>query len=875
MIRAWFGGTGLLAVMVAVTGCGGGGGGNPPEPGVSGIITIESRTRVDSDTADDSRVSEAVSNNSQASAQLLPTTGTVGGYLSFTSGSYPNGGEFTFNYVIDSQDYYRINLSEGDRVALQVFQASGLAEPGVRMEILDERDTLVFDSNKIQGPPFTKVMEASDVEFAPHTVRLSTSSGGPFRYVLTVAAEGTASVMNTAYAEPEFRLDEAVVAFKPGAMAQANTAGVASSLAVAGARNLGGGAWKVTRAGQGDVKVLSAPERKARRTETLNWIRELGQRPDVAVAEPNYIYHAQAVNPDDDPLYPRQWHYPLINLPVAWQAAPNAGSNVGVAVLDTGLFSMTPGSFGNWHPDIHVNVITFTGGRPILDYVSGDLDIDNEPGRDTNPADPGDGKSQSSNFHGTHVAGIVAAVDNTEGVVSVAPQSTLWPVRVLGRDGSGSLDDLIAAVNWAATQTNIHVINLSLGGVGPSTTLRTAIDTAFDKGKLVVAAAGNQNSDELTYPAAFERVVGVGAVDGAKVRASYSNIGGSVDLVAPGGDASRDANLDGNADLIISTWGFDDGGSFEPGYAGLQGTSMAAPHVAGIFALMKAVEPSIDAQGFFALLANGDLTENVGNETEYGAGLIDALKAVDAALEGDIPTVLGASPTVLQFSSALVSQQLAFTRHPSDAKITVQGVTIEVDWLNVGGELAAGSEPPDSVDVSVDTKGLEPDKTFSTDLLIDYNSADNAELRTLAIPITMQLGDPADERNAGRHYVLLVSTDDSRETVEQAVVNASGGEYSFAFSNIESGEYFLVAGTDMDNNGFICESGEACAEYPVNGSPEKIVIGDAPISGVTLNTSFRRPTISSLGAPRIGFEGYRLKDHNAQPGQPAKRVESR
>ncbi|MCK5865135.1 MAG: hypothetical protein KAG87_08235, partial [Marinobacter adhaerens] len=87
------------------------------------------------------------------------------------------------------------------------------------------------------------------------------------------------------------------------------------------------------------------------------------------------------------------------------------------------------------------------------------------------------------------------------------------------------------------------------------------------------------------------------------------------------------------------------------------------------------------------------------------------------------------------------------------------------------------------------------------------------------------------------------------------------------------GEYFLVAGTDMDNNGFICESGEACAEYPVNGLPEKIIIGEERVTGVTLSTSFRRPTIASMGLPRTGFEGYRLKNPGSTAAEPVRNLE--
>jgi serine protease len=143
-------------------------------------------------------------------------------------------------------------------------------------------------------------------------------------------------------------------------------------------------------------------------------------------------------------------------------------------------------------------------------------------------------------------------------------------------------------------------------------------------------------------------------------------------------------------------------------------------------------------------------------------------------------------------------------------------------------------------------------------LVITYQ-ADGAPAATLMIPVSLSLGSSSDERNAGRHYVLLVSADDERDTLEQAVVSASRGRYEFAFDEVEAGEYFLVAGSDMDNNGLICENGEACAEYPVNGLPEKIVIGEEPVGGVRLSTSFRRPTITSLGLPRVGFEGYRLR----------------
>jgi serine protease len=443
----------------------------------------------------------------------------------------------------------------------------------------------------------------------------------------------------------------------------------------------------------------------------------------------------------------------------------------------------------------------------------------------------------------------------------------------LGRDGAGTLDDLVAAMNWAATNPDIDVINLSLGGVGPSTVLETAINRADANGKLVVAAAGNQGTDELTYPAAFERVIGVGAVDAGKVRASYSNFGGSVDLVAPGGDATRDANLDGNADLVISTWGVDDGGEFIRSYAGLQGTSMAAPHVAGVYALMKGVNNEMVTPGQFrAWLASGALTENLGNSVEYGAGLINALKSVDVALDGSVSTIVLPSPAAIEFDLARFSSNVDFAVYPEGESVVVDGVTFDTDLIALDPALTVGNSLPGSVTVSVREANVVEGQTYSTIIAIDYRVG--ADPGTIEIPVSIDLRELADERDAGRHYVLLVSPDESRETIEQRVVTARDGSYSFSLDNIEPGEYFLVAGTDMDNNGFICESGEACAEYPVNGLPEKIVIGEQRVTGVTLSTSFRRPTIASMGLPRIGFEGYRLKNHGNTTAEPVRNLEA-
>ncbi|MDK8463702.1 S8 family serine peptidase [Marinobacter sp. SS13-12] len=865
---------GLMSLLLLLSGCGGGGSGggaeNPPD--VAGVIDIESGTRVDSDTADDFRLDQSVDNGSPGSAQALPSGATVGGYLSFIEGTYDTGTPDQFDFVTDTADFFVTELSPGDRVAVQMFLSPDqrLPLPDRTLRILkQEGGDLVPKYSDTASDTLRALMVTlpADAETGSYLIEVSTAGGIPFRYVLTLADQASPSVMNTSYTDPAFMVDEAILSFDadPGSVA------MAAAMAVSERRNLGRGAWLMRRDSARNLATMSARQVEDAREDTLDWIRELREQPGVAAAEPNYLYTSQQVAPDDDPLYDRQWNLPLTRAPMAWQAAPDAGLGIGIAVFDTGVFRSPPTTGGAWHPDLDENVRLISG--EIMDYVSGDLDIDQEPGRDTNPADPGDGKTRSSNFHGTHVAGVAAAVDNVQGIVGMASGASIYPVRVLGRDGVGSSADLIAAVNWAAGRSEIDVINLSLGGLGPSNALKSAIDAAWagGNGQLIVAAAGNQGTDEPTYPAAYPNVIGVGAVDGAGKRASYSNVGESVDVVAPGGDASRDANQDGTADVIVSTWGRDDSGSFEPGYAGLQGTSMAAPHVAGVYALMKG-ESTITPGEFRSLLRSGALTEEVGPAFEYGAGLINALAAMDAALDGNFPITLGASPSALQFNSAVLSAELEFSAYPEGEPITIIQVTAGAEWLNLGERPADLSQ---SLVVSVDTSGLENNKRYTTELEIEYDPQ-NGEAGTLTVPVSLRLGTSADERDAGRHYVLLVSADDNRDTIEQVVASASGGQYRFAFDQVEPGEYFLVAGTDIDNNGLICENGEACAEYPVNGLPEKIVIGDQPLSGVRLSTSFRRPTIAAMGLPRIGFEGYRLKSdgEKEQDNVPIRRLEN-
>lgn len=871
----------LLAGSVLIAGCSDSSTGNQPD--LSGTIAIETNTRIDQDTADEIRLGGLTADNNQPeNAQPLPANATVGGYLSANQAFY-TGSASNFIYYQDTVDFYTANLIAGDRISLQVF-SSPSSILGIHNEAPTRQVRVLKSDASGLSEVVTPVSGAGDLdpvlltlpagfESGSYLIEISTSGNGmPFRYVLSLADLTTTTGFNAGYSDPSFVLDQAIVRMEPQAGARTMPSNMASAMGVMAQKHLGRDAWLVQRGNSG-VQLLSRQASYETRKATLEWVHSLGKQPGVALAEPNYVYTSQAVSPDDDDFFNRQWALPFMQTPLAWQAAPKAGEGVGIAILDTGVFRSPPTTSGDWHPDLNANIRLIT--NEIMDYVSGSLDIDGETlvgtnGRDFNPADPGDGKAQSSNFHGTHVAGIAAAVDNTIGVVGVAPKALIYPVRVLGRDGVGSSADLIAAINWAASRPEIDVLNLSLGGLGESDTLKRAIDLAWDEGKgqLIVAAAGNAATDKATFPAAYDNVVGVGAVDAAGVLAGYSNIGPSVDLVAPGGDASRDANQDGFADVIVSTWGTDEEGNFVPGFAALQGTSMAAPHVAGVYALMRGEAGNLMTPGrFISLLKAGSLTRPVGPAFEYGAGLIDVLAAMDATLEGSFPVTLTSLPTAVQLNAAVLSTELLLTAFPEGEEFTVTNITASAEWLSAAVDPDKTGLASATVVVTADATGLDPQQRYATELVIAYDPV-NDTARTLTIPVSLQLESAPDEKDAGRHYVLLISAEGENEgeAVLQRVVTTTNGRYEYAFNDVEPGEYFLVAGTDTDNNSFICENGEACAEYPVNGLPESISLGDSPQSGAVLNTSFRRPTINALGLPRVGFEGYRIKQEPVRKG---------
>jgi serine protease len=298
-------------------------------------------------------------------------------------------------------------------------------------------------------------------------------------------------------------------------------------------------------------------------------IERLASAPEVEYVEPNGQLHA-FFKPNDTG-FPVQWNFRMLDAERTWDIQKGDASVV-VAVLDTGIAYE---DFGPYRKAPDFGDTTFVAG---FDFINNDAHANDD------------------NFHGTHVASTVAeATDNTEGVTGFAFRCALMPVKVLDHNGDGSFFDVAEGIDFAARNTSVKVINLSLGGEGNSTTVRMAIDRAVAAGITIVAAAGNDGRGTVSFPAALPNVIAVGAVDGRKQRAPYSNFGAEIDLVAPGGDNRRDDTgpnnvADGRPDGILQQTLDPDSaerGIYNDfGYFFVTGTSQSTPHVAAVAALL-------------------------------------------------------------------------------------------------------------------------------------------------------------------------------------------------------------------------------------------------------------------------------------------------
>jgi subtilisin family serine protease len=346
--------------------------------------------------------------------------------------------------------------------------------------------------------------------------------------------------------------------------------------------------------------------------------------PSVAAAAPNYVRRAQ-VTPNDA-LFTYQWGLRQIDAPGAWNVQRGAPGVV-IAVLDSGV---DPG-----HPDLAGKLLP---GANVLAVDPAPPDAPT-----TCPANP----TVRDDFdHGTHVSGIAAAQpDNGVGVAGVAWEPLILPIKVLDCTGNGSDAQIIAGIDYAISH-GAWVINLSFGGPGDSAVLDAAVERAWRAGIVVVAAAGNAGSDVPYYPAASPHALAISATDQSdRFVSSFtpggtqgSNFGSWVSLAAPG------VSILSTYPTYMPSW------HIQPGYQFKDGTSMAAPFVSGVAALLFSLHPTYPPDRIAGLMfisadrltscPGGCAYDEHGRNDYYGHGRVNAARAVRIAQAIDLPLVL-------------------------------------------------------------------------------------------------------------------------------------------------------------------------------------------------------------------------------------------
>lgn len=786
-----------------------------------------------------------VDNDTPTQSQPVSNPALISGYAAATPTGNAND---RFGSSSDPLDAFRMTITAGQVLQLRIADWNPQAPTAVDLDLLvfavADTSTVLFASRG------TGASEAITVPSTGEYHVVVSAFAGRSNYTLSVASG--AAMASELDLDTPLREDEIIVRFDDGPGGKAprrELAEWADLLGLEAKQGLAGEPMLLRLSAEPKARqraLLSLGVGKSAREASLpggfgvaesqraRWqligaIKALRGRPEVRYAEPNGVARPAAI--PNDPGYPLQWHYPQINLPAAWDVSTGSPEVV-VAVIDTGV---SP------HSDLSGQIRSDLGA----DLISSALNACDGDGPDFDATDPGDGQGcgaqGNSSFHGTHVSGTVAAATNNGvGVAGVAWQSKIMPVRVLGREG-GSVFDIANGIRWAggsgalgaAPARGADVLNLSLGGQGNCpAAYQEAIADARSRGSVILAAAGNSNSTGAFTPANCPGLINVAALDRGNQPAYYSNCHPTVAVAGPGGETAAEVPGSSlfpprNASACKAfSGGFaraEDGvlSALGPGtveaeqYAYYQGTSMATPHVAGVVALMKAVHPGLTPEQVDTLLASGRITQDVaGNgatvrDNFTGFGLIDAFRAVSEAQllagGGGTPPALLLQPGNLVFGETTSSLPFRIEGAGS-GPLVVTGISSSVPWLTVSG---GGANGLGDYSATVDRTGLPPGD-YNGQLRIDSNLAGSG---TIAVNLRVGAPPAANSGAVGQIYVALI---DPITGLALQFAEASGGvgEQPYVFENLRAGRYAVVAGTDNDNDGTICDPGEACGLFP-------------------------------------------------------------
>ncbi|MBI5719390.1 MAG: S8 family serine peptidase [Burkholderiales bacterium] len=905
-------------------GGGGGGGSGPTTFNLSGTIAIAETAAVDSDTNDINQ-SGYVANDTAGTAQVLTAPVLlVGSVNEPNTGPRGNNNDGT-STLGDVDDVFRVDLVAGQVVELEF--ASDPAESDVDLYIYNAGAALVGFSNGTDsryecvtvtqgGSYFVLVNAFRNASIynlrigAPGTSAncpQSTTAEGfaPGELVLEPrragaaggAAKPEAAAANLKRAHELLRAAGSKVEGGPsGAELQAGVGpqviklpadAVARSAAMATLADLAAGRTGKT----GAPRALSAQD-MARRAKaaadpwpealaTLRLAKQLRTSQAFEYVEVNRWLRSTAITgafPPNDLRYSYQrWHYEQINLPAAMDRItalnlPGTQARPLVSVIDDGVVLD--------HPDLAPQL--FSNGRSFVSLnATGDGDV--------NTGDNPFTAAQQPVFHGTHVAGTVgAATYDAIGGAGTAPMALILPVRVFGPGGRASTADIIQGMRYSAALSNrsgvvparrADVINMSLGGSGAcDAAFATAIADVRAAGTLVVVAAGNDGRNAsgiaapVGSPANCAGAIAVSATDARRNIANYSNTGPTIRVAAPGGDTSVSTTGNGAPDGVYSDVAtFDAAGRRQPAIGAMQGTSMASPHVAGVMALMRYVNPGLSVTQVDALFAAGSLTDELGaagRDNVFGFGLVNARKAVDAALAAlatppaPPPAQIVALPSSIDFgalqTSAVVELSVSgtgsetFTGTPQvvlPAGMNPGSVTVAATTVGAGGL--------GRYTVTVDRSGIPSAGTYYPSLRFTLSSA---RVLTVQLAINKQAAGPgagSARGNFGPVYVLLV--DPATGNVEHTVLaTLANGRYTWSKTGYAKTRVQVVAGGDTDNDDLICARGETCGAFPVLAPGKDFAVID--LTGDRSDLNFQVAPLSGMspaGTDGAAARGWR------------------
>ena len=807
---------GLAAGLL--TACGGGGGAPPPDTGKPVIDGLAGRVLMPNQ--DLGLIVEQEPNNSVGQAFRLPpvflrSTLEVAGELGTTDAAYGRADPLdALRYVsLRAQPVsLRVTFAEDDvlgvgtnALSVTVFEtATGAAVAGdesatspvlVDFEAAANRAyDVVLTMTQGHGPYLVR-FEPGSGAVSPKPAAGSAADVGP---VVVASRRPDAPVRALGYASEEPACSGRHVLVRLGPECDVDAFCQRNGVEVIG------------RTGSGALKVcFPTPEGESPARHALDRCCALCADEAVLHAEPDWIIRALAE--PSDPLFNRQWNMRAVGAPSAWDIT-RGRSSVVIGVVDTGIIG---------HPDLRQRTV------PGYDFISDPEIAGDGDGRDTDPTDNGDQLSLSgrSTWHGAHVAAIAVGQQGNGGITGVAPNCRVMPLRVIGR-GGGLVSDAADAILFAAgllappgreaLSAPLPILNLSLGLDQPSAELEQACARAHNVGVFLVGASGNEGGP-VFYPAAYDSVFAVAAVDGALRAPEYSNFGPQIELAAPGGLLGRDRWNDGWPDGVLSVTYDDTVAPPVASFRYLTGTSQAAPHVAGAAALMLSLDPGLSAAEIASILRGTarDL-QGDGRDNAIGYGLLQVHEALKR-VASDMGNPRTDDPRMMLATNS----------------VTFEGFDefLEVPIFNAGGGMLLLNEVEVRTDDGADwlSASLVPPATaggptnqVAVRIQLDRRNVPSTPGRYTGSVVPALVGTPlasirvvmmvSDRTRAGRNLGVACIQVDNGIARAKSLARPEFG-YRYWMRGIPGARYVLMGGEDLDGDGFFCEDGDSCAYF--------------------------------------------------------------